>query len=98
MEPKFKVGDVVNLIDNQFFFSLCIEVTQISYIDFMLSGFYEFIKLILIDIQFFWEYYLIEGTRIYNDLPDWRGELYNFYIIYGHLRISIYSLINQPIL
>ena len=98
MEPKFKVGDVVNLIDNQSMYYVVIESILV---DNGIFRRYQYeVSNVRTDDTFVydesslefqyhdtsWEYYLIEGTRIYNDLPDWRGELYNFYIIYGHLR------------
>jgi hypothetical protein len=94
MEPKFKVGDVVNLIDNPSMYYVVIESILID------NGIFRRYRYEVsnirtddtfvydesgLEFQYHdtsWEYYLIEGTRNYNDLPDWRGELYNFYSAY----------------
>ena len=96
MKSKFKVGDVVNVEDdpnrvyvvNESIFVDDGENTRYMY---EVSSVYgdeddiitcEESSLTFQYHDLSYEEYFTEGTRIKNDLPDWRGELYNFYSAY----------------
>lgn len=98
IKPKFKVGDVVNVIDHPYTDyvvngSLLVEgettvhlydVSPICNVD---DGAITCDESLMIfryhDKQ--WAEYFTEGTTIGNGLAKWRGKLYNFCMFYGNL-------------
>ena len=106
-KPKFEVGDVVTIPeaspDKTYVIKEAIDFgpsTGIVYEMFAPDNTERIIQFAESALEFqyhdvSWEYHLTEGTRIYNDLPDWRGELYNMYACYAD--IATHGAINKSV-
>ena len=106
-KPKFEVGDVVTIPEaspgKTYVIKEAIDFgpsTGIVYEMFAPDNTERIIQFAESALEFqyhdvSWEYHLTEGTRIYNDLPDWRGELYNMYACYAD--IATHGAINKSV-